>query len=446
MVLIYSHISSSRLKYICSFIFKELIGIDFKLTIDSEKFKTHIGPKINYSDAKIAADEFYIQNHSLLFEQNIKIQNTGCFTANNYKVFFKAENSDLPFDIFAASFYLLSRYEEYLPHEKDMYGRFGYENSIANREGFLNLPLINIWVKDLANSLKLKYSTFNVQHSMFKFEATYDIDIAYSYKHKGLWRNIGGFFKSPSAERIKVLSGAEKDPFDCYEWLHQLHQQYNLQPVYFFLVAEQNGRYDKNILPHKDAMLKLVTQHAKKYRVGLHPSWQSGDDRSLLKKEKEQLAAMVQDAGSVPAGAKPTMVQAAGSVPTLSRQHYIRFNLPEGYQRLITAGITDDYSMGYGSTNGFRASVASAFYWYDLEKEEQTTLRIHPFCFMDANAYYEQRQNPQQTLEELMHYLSVCKAINGTLISIWHNNFLGTKKEFEGWKAVYQQFIVQVQQ
>ena len=102
--------------------------------------------------------------------------------------------------------------------------------------------------------------------------------------------------------------------------------------------------------------------------------------------------------------------------------------------------------MGYGSINGFRASVASAFYWYDLEKEEQTSLRIHPFCFMDANSFYEQRQDPPQTLEELMHYLAVCKAVNGSLITIWHNNFLGTKKEFEGWKEIYEQFIVQVQQ
>ena len=67
--------------------------------------------------------------------------------------------------------------------------------------------------------------------------------------------------------------------------------------------------------------------------------------------------------------------------------------------------MTDDYSMGYGSINGFRASVASSFYWYDLEKERQTNLRIHPFCFMDANSFYEQRQDPQQTFEELIHYL-----------------------------------------
>ena len=455
MLLIFSHTVSKRLQYICSFIFKELMGIDFKITIDSEKFKTHTGPKINYSDTKIAADEFYIQNQPLLFEQHIKAKPIDCFTVNNNKAFFKTKNSDFPFDIFAASFYLLSRYEEYLPHEKDMYGRYAYENSLANREGFLNLPLINIWVKNFAEKLKEKYSRptgasgraiLNFQFSIFNFEPTYDIDIAYSYKHKGLWRNIGGFFKSPSIQRIKVLTGGEKDPFDCYNWLHHLHQQYNLKPIYFFLVAEANGPYDKNILPHKDAMWRLVKQHAERYAIGLHPSWQSGDNRSLLKKEKERLATMVQDAGSVPAGAKHSMVQAAVSIPTLSRQHYIRFNLPEGYQRLITAGITDDYSMGYGSINGFRASVASPFFWYNLEKEEQTSLRIHPFCFMDANAFYEQRQNPEQTREELTHYLSVCKAVNGTMISIWHNNFLGASKDFEGWKEIYEQFIVQVQQ
>ena len=415
------------------------MGVDFKLTIDSEAFKNHTGPKVNYSDSKIAADEFYIQNHNLLFEHDIKNQSIDCFTVNNNKAFFKTVTSDFAFDILAASFYLISRYEEYLPHEKDMYGRYDCERSLAYREGFLNLPLINIWVKDFAEKLKEKYPIFNTQYSIFKFEPTYDIDIAYAYKYKGLLRNIGGFLKSPSSERIKVLTGAVQDPFDCYAWLNQLHQQYNLQPIYFFLVAAKNGQYDKNILPHKDAMWNLIKQHAKKYRVGLHPSWQSGDDKSLLKKEKEQLVAMIQAAQSVP-------TQIAESVPTPGRQHYIRFNLPEGYQRLNKAGITDDYSMGYGSINGFRASVASTFYWYDLEKEEQTTLHVHPFCFMDANSFYEQRQNPEQTLQELLHYLLVCKEVNATLITIWHNNFLGTASEFNGWKELYEKFIAQVQQ
>lgn len=432
MVLIYSHITSTRLHYICHFIFKELMGVEFLITVDSEEFKTHNGIKINYSDREIDpvhdVPAFNIQGNSLLFDEIIIRQEIICFDVYGTKAFFRTHNSDFPFDIFAASFYLVTRYEEYLPHEKDMYGRYDHKNSLAFKEGFLNLPLVNIWVKDFTIALQRKFPSFSIQHSAFKIIPTYDIDIAYSYKHKDLLRNLGGFLRSPSVERIKVLLGLQKDPFDMYDWLHELHKRYHTDPICFFLVAERTGQYDKNILPHKEAMWELVKQHAKRYTIGLHPSWQSGDNTSLLKEEKLQLEAM------------------AGVPISRSRQHYIRFNLPAGYNKLIEAGITDDYSMGYGSINGFRASVASSFFWYDLENEEQTNLRIHPFCFMDANAYYEQKQTAQQTAEEMKHYLSVCKKINGTLITIWHNNFLGTAKEFKGWKDIYEEFITLAQQ
>ena len=405
------------------------MGVDFTVMIDSEEFKNYDGIKINYSNSKIENVGFSIQNHSLLFENDIKEQSIECFEVNNYKAFFKTENSDLQFDIFAASFYLLSRYEEYLPHKKDMYGRYAYENSLACKENFLTLPLINIWVKELVAVIIKKYSTFNIQYSIFNYLPTNDIDIAYSFKHKGLLRNIGGFLRSPSLERIKVLLGSKKDPFDAYEYLDALHKKNNLQSFYFFLVAEKNGQYDKNISPHKEAMWQLVKQHVKKYTIGLHPSWQSSDNFSLLKKEKGQLEAMAGQTGI-----------------TNSRQHYIRFNLPGGYQRLAAAGITDDYSMGYGSINGFRASVASSFFWYDLEKEEQTALRIHPFCFMEANSFYEQKYSAQEAYEEMTHYYEQCKAVNGTLITIWHNNFLGGDKIFAGWREAYERFIAQAQQ
>ena len=435
MLLIYSHTISSRLQYICNFIFKEQLGLDYKLTIDSEAFKNHSGAKINYSDSKITADEFYLQNHPLLFENDIKAQQVNCFTANGNKAFFKTGDCDFTFDIFAASFYLLSRYEEYLPHEKDMYGRFAHKNSVAYKEGFLNLPLINIWMTDFAEKLNGKFpggalrTTVNFQRSTFSFRPTYDIDIAYSYKHKGLLRNTGGFLKSSSSERIKVLTGTLKDPFDCYDWLNNLHKQYHLEPIYFFLLAEKNGEFDKNILPHKDAIWHLVKKHTALYEIGIHPSWQSNAKASILKSEMEWLAEM--------SGIKHI---------TLSRQHYIKFSLPGTYRTLIEAGIENEYSMGYGSINGFRTSVASSFFWYDLEKEIQTALRIHPFCFMDANSYYEQKQNTDQAYEELMHYYNVCKAVNGTLIMIWHNNFLGSANEFKGWKEMYSTFIVQALQ
>lgn len=428
MILIYSHTISTRLQYICKFILEEQLGLEFSFTIDSESFKKHDGPKINYSDLEIEGDIFIIKNHSLLFEKNIKEQNIACFELNDYKAFFKTANSNFPFDIFAASFYLLSRYEEYLPHEKDMYGRYAHENSLAFKEDFLRLPLINIWISNFSASLKNKFTALNPQHLNFKYTPTYDIDIAWSYKSKGILRNIGGFIKSPSALRLAVLSGIKKDPFDCYEFLRSLHKEYQMEPVYFFLVASSRSNYDKNISPYNHNMWRLLKRHAMIYSVGLHPSWRSNEKEGLLKKEKR-------------------ILETAGNIQiTQSRQHYIKFSLPQTFEALIQVGITDDYSMGYGSINGFRASVASSFIWYNLSAEKASTLRIHPFCFMDANSFYEQKQNAAVSFSELMYYYEICKKVKGNFISIFHNNFLGTDKLYAGWREMYVKFISQLRQ
>jgi hypothetical protein len=111
---------------------------------------------------------------------------------------------------------------------------------------------------------------------------------------------------------------------------------------------------------------------------------------------------------------------------------------------LLNLGITDEYSMGYGSINGFRASVATPFFWFDLKNETKTALRIHPFCFMDANAYYEEQKSPAEALKDMLHYYDVISAVNGTMITIWHNSFLGIDPAFDGWREVYENFVYKV--
>ncbi len=428
-MLIYSSTITPRLQYVAEFSGKEIFGQPLKITADLTHYHQYTGAKINYSSEKIDANEFWIRPSSLLFDDKITEQSIQCFETDGCKAFFKTEG-DFPFDIFAASFYLLSRYEEYLPHQKDIYGRYAHENSLAYKEGFLDQPLINNWLKLFKTKVKQKFPSLATHQSTFTFLPTYDIDIAWAFKNKGLLRTAGGFIQSivkgdlqRCRERIITLSGKQNDPFDTYEWLNQLHEKYSLKPYYFFLLAEKTGRYDKNISPGKTALRDLVKDHVIRYRVGIHPSWRSGDEKILLKKEMETLAEMT------------------GNKVLSSRQHYIRFTLPEDFRRLIDQEIKFDFSMGYGSINGFRASVATPFYWYDLERAEQTPLLLFPFCYMEANSFYEQHYNPRQALEELYHYYKVVKAVNGTFIMIWHNHFLGTDRLYAGWREMYEQFI-----
>jgi hypothetical protein len=365
----------------------------------------------------------------LLFEKEIRGQNIECFEANGYRAFFKTEG-DFPFDIFAASFYLISRYEEYLPHSEDIYGRYAYENSLAFREGFLQLPLINVWLENFRKCLQLKFPSLTIHHSPFRFLPTYDIDEAYSYRFKQWWRTMGGWMRSivkgdlqAIKERWRVVFGRQKDPFDSFDWMDQLHQQFDLRPIYFFLISNKTGKYDKNIPPSKKSMKDLIKEHSDRYSIGIHPSWQSGDDPEKLKLEILKLGHLV------------------GKQISSSRQHYIRLTLPQTYRQLIDIGIESDFSMGYGSINGFRASITSPFLWYDLEREEQTKLLLYPFCFMEANSFYEQKYATQKAFEELKHYFDIVRSVNGTLITIWHNSFLGTARQFRGWRDVYKQFI-----
>jgi hypothetical protein len=431
-VTIFTQTITARLQYISDFIGKEIFGEAFQLVTDAEAYANLSGPKFNYSNERAGGDEILIRPHSLLFETDIQVQEINCFDHAGHPAFFQT-GGDIPFDIFAASFYLLSRYEEYLPHRVDAYGRYAHEASLAYNEKFLSVPLVNIWLNDLKAYLLKKFPSVKFRTAEFLFLPTYDIDMAWSYKHKGWWRTVAGisrsFFKGEwrqIRERISTVRGKQKDPYDAYAWMNHLHEQYNLRPYYFFLLASTTGKYDKNIQPRKKVMQDLVADHMIRYPVGIHPSWQSGDSKSLVKEEMANLSSVT------------------GTAILSSRQHYIRFTLPVTFRTLIENGIQFDFSMGYGSINGFRASVASPFYWYDLRLETPTKLMLFPFCFMEANSFYEQKFTSAQALEEMRHYYREVKTVNGTFITIWHNSFLGSDPAAKDWKNAYEQFVREI--
>lgn len=427
MLLIYSHINNRRLEYTLNLIFGELLGLPFSLTDRQDEFMKYQGPAVVYAPEKLKQDAYHVSSSGLLSEKGLRPERPAVVHLPMFPVVFRNETGDHPFDIFSAVFYLVSRYEEYLPYKPDQYERFPHEESIAFRERFLHLPLVNIWVQDLAVSLQKRFPELIIREARFYFKPTYDIDIAWSYQHKGFWRNLGGFIRKPGIERLQVLAGLKPDPYNSYALMDALHDRHQLSPIYFFLFSFNRNRYDKNISTQNPAFRELIKAHAQRYDTGLHPSWETHIRPEAL---HEELGALQKLSG------KPVKK---------SRQHYIRFQLPGTYRGLSLAGITDDYSMGYGSINGFRASIASSFLWYDLEREEITQLRVHPFCFMDANSFFEQKQDADTSFEELMYYYDQCRLVNGTMISIFHNQFLGNDRMFMGWPDMYARFLMETQ-
>lgn len=424
MLLIYSHHITPRLSYTLQFIFNEVWKYPFELTDRADVFEAFEGPRIYYGKNP-SATCIQIEPQGLLHATGIQPQEIQCFTHLGYPAFFKSSGVGYPFDIFSGVFYLISRYEEYLPHTKDLYGRFPHTASLAFKEGFLNIPLVNYWLIDFQQAVRQLYPGFQPAGNVFRYVPTYDIDIAWSYKHKGFGRNLGGWLLKPGLERCRVLAGRKPDPYDSYTFIEQLSEKYHHQPAFFFLLSEDRNRYNKNIRPSHPAMQELI-HRLNHYRAGIHPSYNSMQQPGLIEQEISLLQNITE---------KPVRD---------SRQHYLRFELPQTYRALIRAGIVNEFSMGYGSINGFRASVAHAFHWYDLEAEQITPLKIHPFCFMDANSYFEQKQDVTVTQQELNDYYEKCRSVHGCMITIFHNHILGSEKMFSGWSEMYAQFASRI--
>lgn len=425
MIIIFTTQITERLQYVCDFIFNRHFQSDFRIVSNIADVPDENALVINYSFQQLPFSTLSVKPNSILFQSNIQPQETEVFVYEGRPAFFRIEDSDYPFDIFAAIFFLITRYEEYLPHQKDQFGRFSHKESLAYKNNFLQLPLINLWLAEFEKKLRQFNSRIAIDKPAFENIITYDIDIAWSYLNKGWLRNLGGFLKRPSLERIKVLMNLKKDPFDIYDYLIELHGDEEINVMYFFLVAEHRSTLDKNISPKKIRMQELIKKHAQYYEIGLHPSWASNENVLLLEKEKKIIEVLIN---------KPVVK---------SRQHYLNFSLPQTFQQLLNFGIKEDFSMGYGTINGFRASYAGSFYWFDLFNNRTTSLQLFPFCFMDATTAFKLQKTPTEAWDELVYYHDICKNNNGLMISVFHNHIISQDTLQLGWRALHAKYIQQ---
>ncbi len=430
-MLIYSPDISPRLKYTLNLVFQTLLHVDFQVTDIKDELISYEGARLNYSREEIEGIPF-LEAQGLLFEDGIsnqedKIQDG--LSWDELPAFFPARSASiLPFDLFAAVFYLVSRYEEYLPFEADEHQRFHSSLSLASKMGFLEEPLVDQWLMKFGKLLESLFpGAIKTKQAYFTFKPTIDIDNAWAFKHKGFWRTLGSVLRpGQNMEtrnfRYQVLRAKQQDPFDQYQKMESIHAEYGYLPCFFFLVGPY-GKYDKNISPRKKHFRKLIGEIAGRYDTGLHPSYASFSDPKAIEQEKIILK------------------QITGREIRNSRQHYLRLRFPLSYQALLKAEIFNDYSMGYADRSGFRASISQSFNFFDLINNKTTALRVFPFQVMDTGLRDYEKCNPEQAIERIKILMEKTRAVGGTFISLWHNESFSEWSGWEGWTKVYQEML-----
>lgn len=429
-MLVFAAQSTPRLKYILDEILVHRYGLSYTITDNPDYFETSKTPKINYSKQLIQGC-VNIPSVDLLFQETIVKQKLEVIENNNWKKIFFAvqypeipdftvDTSFLPFDLLAASFYLLSRYEEYLPSKLDEHNRFKAENSLAFQQNFLDIPLVDYWVQSFQNSLYKCYPELRLNQSKFTQINTIDIDFAYKYKGLSNTAKIRKFVGSALKGKFSLLpfNPPEKDPYDAYEFLTQTPDKKGIKTIYFFLFADY-GNHDKNIPPQSTAIKNLVQTLAKKYECGIHPSYKGALITKFYAREHKYFE------------------DYTGQIATISRHHFLKIKMPESYVKMQKMSVEHDYSMAYSKQIGFRASTSQPFKCYHLIEEKTINVWIHSPCIMDVTLKYALNLPIDKAKSYIKRYKDTVKEVKGEFISIWHNSNLSEEENWSEWKEVY---------
>ncbi len=413
---------TERFEYIAKFLFEQVLKIETKITNSRKDFLTSKLPRINYSKHRIA-DVPQVSPHGMLFESDIRPISVSITKKNELDFFFESD-SFMDFDFFAASFYLISRYEEYLSYTPDNHGRFGAEESFLFKNNLLHRPIINEWMKCFKTRFCTFYPEVIFPEVKFSFLPTFDIDNAFAYRGRGFFRGILGFGRdivtgrlSSVVQRVKTIILNKKDKFDTYDYIIKSHKNLT-SPIFFFLIASRS-KYDTSIQADKKILRELIKKLSVENNIGIHPSYSSNGDTEILCNEIKKLSNVLE-----------TKI-------TQSRQHFLQLKIPETYEKLIKYGITNDYTMGYASQVGFRAGTCTSFPFFNLRKNKPTNLLIYPFAVMDATLKVYLNLSPNEACKKIEELIVSIKNVDGIFCSLWHNETFPNDENNAKWRKVH---------
>lgn len=433
MLLIYVPKLTNRLGYTINVVMRNILQTDFAITSDTATFEAHKEARLCYAPKPVeTADAIFLKSSHLLFETVIGDQECHFFDHNGLPAIFPVFHKDsaLPFDPFAAIFYMLSRYEEYLPHREDEHGRMLTTETLAYKNGFMRTAVVERWALLIRDLILKRYPETVFVKRGFTFEQTIDIDSAYSYLHKGFFRTFMGLLRdgihrrdlAEVQHRLRTLCGKEADPFDTFDYIIRLNQQYRYQLIFFALLGDY-GVYDKPISYLNNDFRELLQHIGDHSKIGIHGSYDSALEPKRLEQEIQRLADILH---------RPIY---------RNRYHFLRFTLPRGYSNLEKLGITQDYSMGFADLPGFRNGSCTTLPFFHLSRNQEINLNIHPFMTMDTTFHTHMHLSPEEATEQYHALIDEVKAVGGTFSCIFHNQNLCEDFGWQGWRDVYEDVL-----
>jgi len=424
MLLIYTQKLTPRISYIFKHLCIRILGIDLTFTSGIEEFIAHTGPKISYGK-KPLGNELFFQSYGLLEQQGLEaVEFTVKKWKDTYGFFSVSASSGLAFDIFSSSFYMITRYEEYLPHVKDEMGRFMASESLAYKEGFLQQPIVDIWAYMFKDKLLEVFPEMDFPKKKITIHPIIEAEQPYAYKQKGLFRSVVGYVNSlfrgefrNIIARTQAIVGYKRDPLDTFKWIVNIANKSNFDLTVFFLLGNSLS-FNESMNTHRQKF-KLLIKYVSDYKeVGLIFSYNSLSNYEMLKSEKRRMQEITN----------------RSLVSSVNAEFLV--NLPDIYRHLVELQVKRDFTMVFRNTNGFRAGTCTPFLFYDLDYEVKTPLIIHPPAITTAAFQQKYVSDIEKTVNST---LEAVKKVNGTFTMIFSNKDFSSIETNKVWRNIFSE-------
>ena len=336
-------------------------------------------------------------------------------------------------DIIAATFFMLSRWEETVVPVRDEHERFPATASVAYKQGFLDRPAVDEYALILREWLQALLPGWEPRQRSFSVKLSHDVDLLFDFPN---WyaaiRTFGGDLLKRRSPRRAWQTGAgaiaqtvapDRTPyFQGIRSLAELSRKYGIGDDAFYFMATGPGPfgcgYDAASPPVKRCITDLCEQG---FEIGFHAGYHTFNDPERLAEEKARLDAVL------------------GETRYGGRQHFLRFQVPHTWRHWEQVGLTYDSTMTYADHEGFRCGTCHPFHPFDVGLNRELVLWEWPLIVMDGTLHQYRGLTPEQGEARIVELARRCKQVEGTFTLLWHNSSLDG--EWRPWAEVYRRVV-----
>ena len=414
-------------QYIVEILIKDFLNIDAEITIWEKKyyeillenknkiiikdaFWINFDEQQGYLSEKNIPEKIFFAENSFTKEKNIPV----IYGNSEFQV---SENQIIcGIDIFASSFFMLTRWEEYVSAKKDKHGRFPDKMSLVQKNNVHYRPIVDEYTELLRRMIEKLSNKSIPALQKFKIIPTHDIDFLFKFdKFSGFAKNIAGDLlkRQKPAEAIRTTkkywqykTAKTLDPYDTFDFLMNISEKNNTKS-HFYFIAGQMGETDVryNFLSDKTrTVLQKIRQ--RNHIIGIHGSYDSFDNSKIFQKELNRF-------------------KQQGIEVNEGRQHYLRFANPHTWRIWNKNNIKIDSTMGFANDGGFRSGTCHEYKIFDILERKKLALSEMPLIAMETALRFKY-ENKKEFYDIFLSLRDTVKKYNGNFVFLWHQSNFNT--------------------